>query len=135
MLVLTRNIGQVIKIAPDITVTTLGINGAQIRIGIDAPKAIEVHREETYQRKKESDRVSVFTGRAHPADREMPARLAHDPAARSILTPPPRYLSTRAAIHGRRLAAQRFHRRDRSLVDSWRRRSRYRGMRYANRVA
>lgn len=50
MLVLTRNEGQSLKIGDEITVTILSTKGNQIRIGIDAPKNIDVHREEIYQR-------------------------------------------------------------------------------------
>jgi carbon storage regulator len=50
MLILTRKEGETIAIGSDITVTVLSIKGGQIRIGISAPKEIEVHREEVWQR-------------------------------------------------------------------------------------
>jgi carbon storage regulator len=50
MLILTRHMGETIKIGDDICVTVLGIKGGQIRIGVNAPKNISVHREEIYQR-------------------------------------------------------------------------------------
>ena len=50
MLVLTRKIGEVIRINDAITVTVLAIKNNQVRIGVEAPKAVEVHREEVYQR-------------------------------------------------------------------------------------
>ena len=50
MLILTRNIGQKIKIGDDISVIVLDIKGMQVRIGVDAPRDIAVHREESYQR-------------------------------------------------------------------------------------
>lgn len=52
MLILTRRIGESVKIDDDITVTVLGIKGNQIRIGVDAPRHVSVHREEIYERMK-----------------------------------------------------------------------------------
>ena len=49
MLILTRKLGETIRIADEIKITFLEIKGKQLRIGIDAPKNISIHREEVYQ--------------------------------------------------------------------------------------
>jgi carbon storage regulator len=53
MLILTRNAGQTIKVGDDISLTVLGVQGNQVRIGIEAPRDISVHREEIYKRIQE----------------------------------------------------------------------------------
>lgn len=50
VLILTRRIGESVKIEGDITVTVLGMKGNQVRLGIDAPKSVSVFREEIYER-------------------------------------------------------------------------------------
>ena len=50
MLILTRRVGESLMIGDDVNVTVLGIRGNQVRIGVDAPKDVAVHREEIYDR-------------------------------------------------------------------------------------
>ena len=50
MLILTRRVGETIMIDDDVSITVLGIKGNQVRIGIEAPKDVAVHREEIYER-------------------------------------------------------------------------------------
>jgi len=55
MLILTRKLGEKINIGDDITVTLVEIKGTQVKLGIEAPKTIEIHRQEIYERIREEN--------------------------------------------------------------------------------
>ena len=54
MLILTRRVGESLMIGDDVTITVLGVKGNQVRIGVDAPKEVAVHREEILNRIEEA---------------------------------------------------------------------------------
>jgi len=53
MLILTRRVGETLMVGDEVTVTVLGVKGNQVRIGVNAPKEVAVHREEIYDRIKQ----------------------------------------------------------------------------------
>ena len=55
MLILTRRIGETLMIGDDVSITVIGVKGNQVRIGIDAPKEVAVHREEIFKRIKNDE--------------------------------------------------------------------------------
>lgn len=59
MLILTRKIGESINIGTDIKITVVSIDGGQVRLGIDAPKDVIVHREEVYKRIMEENKAAL----------------------------------------------------------------------------
>ncbi len=61
MLVLTRRCGESVTIGPDIRVVVLGLKSGQVRLGIEAPRAVAVHREEVYVRIQEENRLAAKT--------------------------------------------------------------------------
>ncbi|PAV24554.1 carbon storage regulator CsrA [Tamilnaduibacter salinus] len=63
MLILTRRVGETLMVGDEVTVTVLGVKGNQVRIGVNAPKDVAVHREEIYQRiQSEQDDDSAGPG-------------------------------------------------------------------------
>ena len=67
MLILTRRAGETVMIGSDITITVLGVKGNQVRIGINAPKDVAVHREEIYER-IQIEKSAQESGQADPGD-------------------------------------------------------------------
>jgi carbon storage regulator len=60
MLILTRRVGETVMIGEDVTVTVLGVKGNQVRMGINAPRTVAVHREEIFERIKHEGQDSDF---------------------------------------------------------------------------
>jgi carbon storage regulator len=59
VLILTRRVGETLMIGNEITVTVLGVKGNQVRVGVNAPKDIAVHREEIYERVQQENKTQV----------------------------------------------------------------------------
>jgi carbon storage regulator len=63
LLILTRRVGETVMIGDEVTVTILGVKGNQVRVGINAPKTVAVHREEIFERiKLEQQGLSAAEG-------------------------------------------------------------------------
>lgn len=64
MLILTRRMGETLMIGDDITVTVLGVKGNQVRIGVNAPRQLAVHRQEVYERIRSEEHDVAANGAA-----------------------------------------------------------------------
>ncbi|MEP7246639.1 MAG: carbon storage regulator CsrA [Gammaproteobacteria bacterium] len=71
MLILTRRVGETVMIGDEVTVTVLGVKGNQVRVGINAPKNVAVHREEIFERIKREQEGGEPSGES-----EAPAEFA-----------------------------------------------------------
>ena len=73
MLILTRRVGETVMIGNDVTVTVLGVKGNQVRVGVNAPRDVAVHREEIYERiKREEQEVTPHHARPGDGDDSFP---------------------------------------------------------------
>ena len=111
MLILTRRVGEVVMIGNDVTVTVLGVKGNQVRIGVNAPRDVAVHREEIFERikREEQDGESSHPGsRATvgvlplipwtPSGTGSPGTTREAPRLRSDFTPEPRAAILRGSL-------------------------------------
>ncbi|MGD0339828.1 MAG: carbon storage regulator CsrA [Bacteroidota bacterium] len=85
MLVLTRKLGEVITIGDEIKITVVGIEGSQVKIGIDAPKQVKVHRAEIFERIKQENADAAHVDKEYVSDlthalQPRHKRLPHDTA-------------------------------------------------------
>lgn len=69
MLILTRRVGETVMIGDDVTITVLGVKGNQVRVGINAPKHVAVHREEIYERIKREQQGGGSEGGSDDSDK------------------------------------------------------------------
>ena len=72
MLILTRKLGETIRIGNEIKVTLLDVKGRQVRVGIDAPSEITIHREEIYRIIRDQNILAAEAGRGDPAGWSLP---------------------------------------------------------------
>jgi len=68
MLILTRRVGETVMIGDDIAVTVLGVKGNQVRVGVNAPKEVSVHREEIYERIKREEQTGISSRRVSSSE-------------------------------------------------------------------
>lgn len=83
MLILTRRVGETLMIGDDITVTVLGVKGNQVRIGVNAPKEVSVHREEIYDRIKDDTNAGSQASQPTQASEQEPGKTLKKDAVKS----------------------------------------------------
>ena len=79
MLILTRRVGEILRIGADVSVQVMEISGTQVRLGVTAPKSITVHREEVFQRIAREDPSAT---ESRPARVPAPVRISFKKAGR-----------------------------------------------------
>ena len=62
MLILTRRVGETVMIGDEVTVTVLGVKGNQVRLGVNAPRSVAVHRQEIYERIRQEEEAANGDG-------------------------------------------------------------------------
>ncbi len=72
MLILTRRVGETVMIGNDVTVTILGVKGNQVRVGVNAPRDVAVHREEIFERIKREEQDGSGTSTTAPVRTAAP---------------------------------------------------------------
>jgi carbon storage regulator CsrA len=106
MLILTRRVGEVIRIGNDISITVAGVQGAQVRLGTIAPAHVDVHREEIYQRIQLERAAS---GPTHIDDRIKLAAAEADPRNLFIAANPAGFASDDLELSGAGFANKYAH--------------------------
>jgi len=84
MLILTRRVGETVMIGNDVTVTVLGVKGNQVRVGVNAPRDVAVHREEIFERIKREEHDGSSAGTTTPTTTARTASRGNGHATNGI---------------------------------------------------